>query len=100
MRSNSGSGGGEEDESGGGAIRRSGVLLKHELGQEGDAPSIEFLVAFVRHLIRNNPSSDTLFLAVLAASKEVGITQKQANEFVAAVMDEQKKSHWPEGFFA
>jgi hypothetical protein len=76
------------------------LLRESERGQEGDAASVEFLVAFVRHMIRNNPSSDTLFLAVLAASKEVGITQEQANEFVAAILSEQRKSHWPKDFFA
>ena len=74
-------------------------MRKPELGQEGDAASVEFLVAFVCSLIRNNPSSDVLILSVLSASKEVGITVKQANEFVAAVMEEQRKSNWPEGFF-
>ena len=99
MRSNSGSGGSDEDQPSGGAIRRSRVLLKPELGQEGDAASVEFLVAFVRNLIQNNPLSDILMLSVLAASKEVGITIKQADKFVAAVLEEQGRSHWPRGFF-
>ena len=76
------------------------MLLKPELGQEGDAPSIEFLVTFLRHLIRNNPSSDVLMLTMLSASKEAGITVEQANKFIAAILEEQGKSHWPKGFFA
>ena len=100
MRGNNEGGGDGETGDDGRLVRRGGLLRESERGQEGDAPSIEFLVAFVRHLIRNNPSSDTLFLAVLAAPKEVGITQEQANKFVAAVLDEQEKSGWPKDFFA
>lgn len=100
MRSNSGSEGDGEGSSDRGLVRGSGLLCDSERGQEGDAPSIEFLVSFVRHLIRNCPSSDVLMLSVLAASKEAGITSEQATEFIKAVLEEQGKSHWPKGFFA
>ena len=76
------------------------MLLESEQRQDGDAPPIEFLIAFVRNLIRENPSSDGLYLAMSGAAREVGITTEQAAAFTKAVMAEQRRSAWPAGFFA
>ena len=81
-------------------VRRSGLLRKSEQRSDRDAASIEFLIAFCRHLIRENPSSDALYLAMSAAAHEVGITQEQAARFKAAILAERAQSKWPEGFFA
>jgi len=35
----------------------------------------------------------------MAAAKEVGITKEQATQFAIAIVEEQKRSPWPEGFF-
>ena len=100
MRRDPKSGGGEETGTDGRLVRRSGLLRESEQRSGRNAASIEFLIAFVRHLIRENPSSDALYLAMRAAAKEVGITQEQAQLFRAAIMMEQRKAPWPKGFFA
>jgi hypothetical protein len=79
---------------------RGGLLRQPEQRSGRDAASIEFLIAFVQNLIRNNPSSDVLQLSLMAAAKEVGITKEQATQFAMAIVEEQKRSPWPEGFFA
>jgi hypothetical protein len=68
-----------------------------DVGQ--DPVPVEFLVAFVRHLIRNNPSGDCLALAIYAAAGEFSITNEQARKFIQAVMHEKENSPWPKGFF-
>jgi len=81
---------------------RGGVLQSTEQRPEGYADSAEavkFLACFARAMIRNNPSSDTLFLSMLAASKEANISSEQAEKFIKWVMAEQSASPWPKGFF-
>jgi len=69
-------------------------------GDAGEAAApVEFLIAFVRHLIRNNPSGDCLALAIYAAAREFHITNEQAKKFIQAVMHEKENSPWPKGFF-
>lgn len=69
-------------------------------GDAGQDPvPVQFLIAFVRHLIRNNPSGDCLALAIYAAAAEFQITNEQARQFIKAVMHEKENSHWPKGFF-
>ena len=81
-------------------VRRSGLLREPEQRQDSDAAPIEFPIGFVRHLIRENPSSDVLYLAMCGAAQEVGITKEQAERFMRAILSERTKSWWPEGFFA
>lgn len=82
---------------------RSGMLQPDEQRPEEHAGSTEeavkFLAALTKALIRMNPSSDLLYLAVLRASKEANITKEQADKFVAWVIAEQSNSPWPKGFF-
>lgn len=69
-------------------------------GDAGQAAApIEFLIAFTRALIRNNPSQDSLALALYAAAAEFSITPEQAKQFLQAVMHEKENSPWPKGFF-
>jgi len=81
---------------------RGGVLQPAEQRPEGYADSdeaVKFLACFVRAMIRNNPSGDTLFLSMLAASKEANISSEQAEKFIKWVTAEQSASPWPKGFF-
>lgn len=67
--------------------------------QDNDPVKVEFLIEFCRALIRNNPSSDVMFLAFLAASRKVPLTKEQAEAFFKALNVEMAKSPWPKGFF-
>lgn len=84
-------------------VHRGGVLQSDEQRSEGDAGqaavTIDFLIAFTRSLIRNNPSEDSIFLALHAAAAQANITRAQAEAFIKAVMMEKEKSPWPLGFF-
>jgi hypothetical protein len=87
-----------------GAIRGGGVLQLAEQHQEGDVSEAEFqmfrfLVAFTKELVRNNPSGDVITLSLYAAAAEANIDEAQAKSFVHWVLQEQKNSHWPQGFF-
>ena len=79
---------------------RGGVqLVPVQHGQGSDAAPVQFLIAFVRAMIREHPSRDVLDLAMYAAMREVNITKDQARQFLAAVMAETERSPWPKGFF-
>lgn len=67
-------------------------------GQEAGAP-VEFLIAFVRNIIRENPSHDVYYLAMAAAKKECPITAEQEVAFAKAIAHERDQSFWPKGFF-
>ena len=79
------------------------MLQPDEQRSAGDADQVaapvEFLIAFTRALIRNNPSEDSLALALYAAAAEFSITPEQARQFLKAVMREKENSPWPKGFF-
>jgi hypothetical protein len=83
------------------------VLRKSEHGSPtdpseapgGEAVNVQFLIAFVRNMIRNNPSSDLWQLSMYAAMKEVPITDEQKAAFEKAVLNEVKQAPWPDGFF-
>lgn len=68
-------------------------------GQDPSAIPVEFLIAFVRQIIRLCPSSDALHLATRAASDKYPLTEAQIAAFLRAVRHEQAASPWPEGFF-
>lgn len=81
---------------------RGGVLQSTEQRPGTDSETIEafkFIVIFARELIRNNPSPDVLQLSMMAAAKQANLTKDQAEEFIAWVMELQKDSPFPEGFF-
>jgi len=84
---------------------RSGMLRQSELGsadhacEDAEAVNIQFLIAFVRHMLRTNPSSDLCVLSMMAAEREVFISDEQRVAFMRAVCGEMAKSNWPEGFF-
>lgn len=63
------------------------------------AAPVEFLIAFVRSLIRNNPSGDCIALAMRSASSVCPLTPEQEAQFRRAVDIEVNNSHWPKGFF-
>jgi hypothetical protein len=78
------------------------MLCKPEHGASEDAGKaipVEFLLAFVRCMIREYPSSDVYYLAVASAKKMFPITPEQELAFMKAVMHETTKSRWPKGFF-
>jgi hypothetical protein len=64
-----------------------------------EAAPVEFLIAFVRSLIRIHPSSDALALAMRSALGQVPMTDQQVKKFIKAVSAETEQSGWPKGFF-
>ena len=107
MRGNSKGGGAREDQPERGLVRRGGVLCESEQrstddvglspGQEAVGVSIQFLIAFVRAMIRNNPSEDLYTLSMMTAEAEIPITDEQKSAFLRAILHEAKNG--PEGFF-
>jgi len=63
------------------------------------AVPVEYMISFVRAMIREFPSSDGFSLAMYAAGREVPITEKQKQAFLRAVTHEVEESAWPKGFF-
>lgn len=85
------------------AVRRRRVLQLAEQRSEGDAGEaavpVQFLIAFVRAMIRNRPSGDLISLSMSSARGAVPITDEQAKAFMRAVLVEAENSPWPKGFF-
>ena len=65
----------------------------------GEAIPFEFLIAFVRSIIREHPSGDVYLLAMANAKRMFPITPEQELAFMEAVRHETKGSPWPKGFF-
>jgi hypothetical protein len=65
--------------------------------QEGVLPPA-VLLCFVRHLIRNTCSRDALEMALASTKLELGMTHEQVKKFLNAILNEQAKGIWPEGF--
>jgi hypothetical protein len=82
-----------------GVGHRGGVLLPPQQRPEAVSAPAEFLLAFTRALIRNNPQPDLLQLAMASARQEIPITPAQEESFIRAVADEASQSVWPKGFF-
>ena len=80
-------------------VRRGGVLQPPEQHETEDVIPVEFLLAYVQALIRNNPSRDLHVLSVAAAKSAFPITEAQEEAFLKAVGVEARNSHWPKGFF-
>ena len=84
-------------------VDRGRMLQSAQQRPQGNADQypipVEFLIAFVRHMIRNNPSQDCILMAMSSAAREFGISEAQSKEFIKAVMHETKQSAWPPGFF-
>lgn len=85
-------------------VRGGGVLQLSEQHSPGDAgeagEAIRFLILFTKALIRNNPSSDVLYLSLMSAATEAGISKETAQNFISWVMSQQDQSYWPKGFFS
>ena len=86
-----------------GIVHRSRVLQPVEQlstrNADYPAAAIEFLIVFVRHLIRKNPSQDLLMLSIWSAASELGVDRKQAEKIIKVVMSEAAQTSWPPGFF-
>ena len=68
--------------------------------EHGSTPvPIDFLIHFVRAMIRLRPSEDVFALAMMNANKEVPLTDEQRELFEKAVKHEADQSIWPKGFF-
>lgn len=70
-----------------------------DAGQDPRTIPIEFLIAFVRQIIRQCPSPDAIYLAMCAATDAYPLTEEQRAAFLHAVRHEQASSNWPKGFF-
>ncbi len=57
------------------------------------------ILAFIRALIRNHPSRDSISLAARSADDKFPITDEQKEAFAEAVAHEVDQSTWPPGFF-
>jgi len=68
--------------------------------QRSPAAPVEFLIEFVRCLIRQHPSADLLHLSLLGAKSKVPITPEQELRFLKAITAEVGQSPWPKGFFS
>lgn len=111
MRRNSKGRSGNAGEAERGIVRWSGVLhapvqqpegreiQDDDAGAEREVPACrpEFLLAFVRNLVRE-VSGDLLFLALAAARKETGATKEEEKLLIKALREEQKHSQWPTDF--
>jgi len=75
------------------------MLQSDEQRPRAPAIPVEFLLVFVRALIRAHPSQDLYDMAMVAADREVPLTTKQKAAFKLAVMNEAEQSIWPKGFF-
>jgi len=82
---------------GGGLLQLAKQRPTEDVGEAKEA--IRFLVLFTRELIRNNPSSDVLYLSMSAAAKRANLTKNQAEKFISWVTQEMSNAPWPDGFF-
>lgn len=73
------------------SLHRRGVLQSAEQ-RPADAAPIEFLIDFVRALIRLNPSSDCMYLALASAKGKHSLTDAQTKSFVEAICSEMGQS--------
>jgi hypothetical protein len=80
-------------------VHRGRVLQQHEQSAARPAVRVELLVEFCRALIRIHPNSDALYLSLLQAKDAAQATDEELELFARAVLDEQRQSPWPEGFF-
>lgn len=73
--------------------------LEAEVERTKGPVSNEFLLAFVRHLIRETTSSDMIWLALDAAKRETGATKEELEALLTAV-SEERTAHpiYPPGF--
>jgi len=76
------------------------VLQRTEQRPTDDAAApVEFLIAFVRALIRNYPSGDSIALALHSARAHYPITPEQEAQFRKAIALEIERTPWPKDFF-
>jgi len=80
-------------------VHRRGVLQQPEQPAPREALRTELLVEFCRALIRNHPSTDAIVLSLVAAQRATEATDDEMKLFSEAVLQEQRKAPWPEGFF-
>ena len=78
-------------------LHRGGVLQSTEHGPP--AVPVEYLLAFVRSLIRIHPSCDAIALATAQAGEAFPLTEEQSKAFQKAVSHEAEQTMWPKGFF-
>ena len=67
----------------------------------GDDSTIAFplLLAFTRHLIREQCGTDSLILAMHSAAREQNVPREEMQKFLRAVMAEHTAGgFWPKGF--
>ena len=79
--------------------RACGVDVREERKNAGVPVPVEYMMAFVRALIRGNPSGDLIALSMYQADHEVPISKEQREAFIKAVGHETDRSPWPKGFF-
>ena len=74
-------------------------LVRQGESPEAQARRAQFLVAFVRALLRMNPNEDLVLLAMRAAVNESGATREDAELLLQSILVEVARSPWPKDFF-
>ena len=90
-------------------VRRGGMLQRNEqLAERADhrsdelpLPRPEFVLEFLRSIIKNNPNGDVLALSMMEAAKNTSATKEEIAILKEAVRGEMRSgSMWPKGFFS
>jgi hypothetical protein len=73
--------------------------LEQRPGGDDSPIAFSLLLAFTRHLIREQCGTDSLILAMHAAAHEQGVSKEEMQKFLRAVMAEHTAGgFWPKGF--
>lgn len=89
-------------------VHRGGMLQRNEqLAQRTDCrsdqiplPRPEFLIEFVRSIIKNNPNGDILYLSIMEAASKTAATPEEVELLKEALREVTAgPTPWPKGFF-
>ena len=90
-------------------VRRGGMLQRNEqLAERADhrsdelpLPRPEFVLEFLRSIIKNNPNGDVLALSLMEAAANTSATKEEIDVLRQAIRGEvQKGSFFPRGFYS
>ena len=60
----------------------------------------EFLIEFIRELIKNNPNGDLLSLSLVTAARRTSATSEEEMLLKKAIKQTAEQSMWPTGFYS
>jgi len=86
----------------GGMLQRNEQLAKRAAGGSNEIPlpRPEFLIEFVRAIIKNNPNGDILYLSIMAAADKTNASKDEIKMLTQAVRDiSAGPTPWPKGFY-